>query len=389
MHSRTYQVTPYPYPPHRLQSSYEDVNFEINHMRKNAWHKFSDMLMLGGDGLSYMRMIDRLSQNYKLYLEHTPVIMPRMGENPHGLFHIMHGDWRIWSPLLMRLAVVVNNKQVHADPTVAEFNQHQHFLRIVIQAAAEYVAEIAATGPGFNMCQHFLQLAEANLSFAYICFFLFSFGFKFLEYRHAVRHNASHDLDRLWRENLISARTALANKVNYRKMSIVLVYWGQCLVEPLQTFYHNTRTIRWVHSHVGWDMPIEKLNMWIKESVISNISELQICQFIKRLNFMQHVTRAFLRLVRVKRKREVLSAKEAQQDVDAIKQFFYSHAGSNFAQCTQPSDANVMSIDMTDWGGLQTPRHSAPFMQMRRAQTGYRDFVEGVITRLAVWQTWL
>ena len=112
------------------------------------------------------------------------------------------------------------------------------------------------------MCQHLLQLAEVNLSFAYICFFLFSFGFKFLEHRHAVRHNASHDFDRLWRENLISARTPLANNVNYRKMSMcALVYWGVCLVEPLTAFYHNTRTIRWVHAHVGWDKPIEKLNM--------------------------------------------------------------------------------------------------------------------------------
>ena len=46
-----------PYPPtrfhfhdpifDRLQSSYEDVNFEIDLMRRSSFHKFSDALMLG------------------------------------------------------------------------------------------------------------------------------------------------------------------------------------------------------------------------------------------------------------------------------------------------------------------------------------------------------
>ena len=242
----------------RLQSSYDDVNFEINLMRRSTFHALSDALMLGGDGLSFMRMIHRLSQDPRLYLEAKPLIIPRMGENPHGLFHFMHGDWRVWAPLLMRLAAVVNNKQVKADPTIVNFNTHQHFLRVVTQALSEYVIEISATGTHYGATQLFLRDAERNLSFAYVVFFLFMFGFKYLDYRDAVRRNKSRHLDMLWRENLASTRTAKANKVNYRQMSVILVYWGHALVEPLQTFYHNTRTIRWAHAHVGWDMPIEK-----------------------------------------------------------------------------------------------------------------------------------
>ena len=111
-----------PYPPtkffyhppifDRLQSSYEDVNFEMHTMRANRFHKDSDALMLGGDGLSFMRMIHRLSQDPRRYLETKPVVIPRMGENPHGLFHFMHGDWRILAPMLMKFAEVVRNKQV-------------------------------------------------------------------------------------------------------------------------------------------------------------------------------------------------------------------------------------------------------------------------------------
>ena len=373
----------------RLQSSYEDVNFELNHMRTSNYHRWSDALMVGGDGLSYMRLIHRLSQQPRLYLESKPVVMPRLGENPHGLFHFMHGDWRIWSPLILRLAQVVGNRQVKADPSIADFNTHQHFVRIVVQALAEYVAEIAHTGTDYERVPQFLQAAEANLSFAYVVFFLYMFGFKYLEYRSAVRHNRSHVLDLLWRENLASTRTDKANKVNYRQMSVVLVYWGAALIEPLQSFYHNTRTVRWIHSHVGWDMPIEKLNMWMKESIISNISRWQICQFIRRLNFMQHVIRIVKALVYTNRQRDSASLKDIRVDVDTIKAFLRARIGSTFSQATDPSDNNLLDVDMTDWGGLRRARPCAPFNQIRGAYGGYRGYVQKQIGKLCPWHHWL
>ena len=370
----------------RGQSSYDDVNFELDLMRGSLFHRLSDAIMLGGDGLSYMRLIHRLAQDPRLYLETKPVIFPRLGENPHGLYHFMHGDWRIWAPLLMRLAAVVGNRQVKADPTVVDFNSHQHFLRIVTQACAEYVVEISRTGTDYRASQQFLADAEQNLSFAYIVFFLYMFAFKFLDYRNAVRRNESKQLDMLWRENLASTRTAKANKTNYRQMSVILVYWGAVLVEPLQTFYHNTRTIRWIHSHVGWDMPIEKLNMWIKEKVVSNISESQICAFIRRLNFMQHVMRSMWSLVRAKRKVDAATPKDVDADVSCIKEFLHTHIGTTYAVVTMPSDANLMSVKMDDWGGLRRPRARAPFNQMRAAQGGFRQYVRKQVAKLCPWR---
>ena len=261
-------------------------------------------------------------------------------------------------------------------------------MRIVIQATAEYVAEISHTGTHYQACRHFLAAAEGNFSFAYVVFFLYMFGFKFLEYRRAVRHNESRHLDMLWRENLASTRTAKANKVNYRQMSVILVYWGVALVEPLLTFYHNTRTIRWIESHVGWDMPIEKLNMWIKESVISNISEMQICKFIWRLNFVQHVTRALKSLMWSKRKKDTATLKDISADVLKIKEFLRANIGADYATATQQSNDNDLAVDMSDWGGRAYPRTNAPFQQIRNAQNGYREYVTKQLAKLCPWQRW-
>ena len=387
-----------PYPPtkfhfhdpifDRLQSSYDDVNFELDLMRSSVFHRYSEGLMLGGDGLSFMRLIHRLAQDPRRYLETMPVVIPPMGENPHGLYHFMHGDWIIWAPLLMRLAAVVNNRQVKWDPTMVDFSSHEHFLRIASQACAEYVVEISRTGTDFHATQHFLADAERNLSFAYIVFFLYLFAFKYLEYKHAVRRNGSRHLDMLWRENLSSTRTAKANKTNYRQMSVILVYWGAALVAPLQAFYHNTRTIRWIHAHVGWDMPIEKLNAWIKESVVSNISESQIIKFIRRLNFMQFVVRTLKSIAFWRRARDTATPKDIAADVLLMKEFLHQCIGSTYATVTQPSDANLLGVDMTDWGGLRRPRACAPFNQLRAANGGYREYVRRQVAKLCPWHHW-
>ena len=373
----------------RLQSSYDDVNFELDVMRNHVFHKYSDAIMLGGDGLSFMRLIHRLSQDPRRFLESKPVVIPRLGENPHGLYHFMHGDWRIWEPLITALAMVVNNRQVKKDPTIVDFNSHQHFLRVISTAIAEYVVEISATGTSYSAVGPFLRAADANLTFSYLVFFLYLFAFKFLAYKSAVRSNESRTLDTLWCENLHSARASLANKTNYRQMSVILIYWGVALVEPLQTFYHNTRCLFWVYSFVGWDMPIEKLNAWIKASVVANISEWQICQFIRRVNFMQHVHRGVQFLTqRFRTIRRAAAQKDIRADVLLIKEHLRAHVGTTWAQCTQPSDANLLSLDLADWGGLRNARARAPQRQLEQSHASYRDYVRREVAKLCPWHYW-
>ena len=388
-----------PYPPtffhyhkpifDRLQSSYEDVKYEVDEIRRTRFHCFSDCIQLGGDGLSYMRLIHQLALNSRLYLETKPIIIPRLGEAPHGKFHVMHGDWRLWSPLIIRMAELIGNKQIIADPTVKQFNSHEHFLRVLTRAFSEYVVEISRTGTDYHHTVQFLQAAERNLSFAYIVFFLYLFAFKYVQMRTAVRQNDSKTLDMIWRENLATARTKRANKTNYSQMSIVLVYWGYALVEPLQTAFHNTRTLRWIHSHVGWDMIIEIMNSWIKSSVVANITESQIIKFISRLNFTHVVVRGLKMVLRKNRKPEPESLKQIDADVAKIKAFLHAKIGSDFRTATQPSHANLLGVHMVHWGGNQYPRNNTPWKQMERGMRDYREYVTRQMTKLSRWHHWL
>ena len=301
----------------------------------------------------------------------------------------MHGDWRIWEPLLTKMATVVNNKFVKKDPIVSEFNEHEHFLRIVVEAFAEFVVEISQTGHDYHDPTNLLRMAERNLSFAYVCYFLFMFGFKYVQMRKAIRENKSKLLDLIWRENLSSARCELANKTQYSQMTVSMIYWGVALREPVRTAFHNSRTLRWIRTHVGWDMPIEMLNMWIKESVVSHVTEDQIKKFIRRINFTQHVKRQLETVQHRFRKDDVEHLKYIDTDKELIKAYLREKIGTTFQECTAPSDENLLDVDVKDWGGVRGLREHTPWKQSERAMRDYREYVRRHLGKLCPWHHWM
>ena len=225
-----------------------------------------------------------------------------------------------------------------------------------------------------------------------MCYFLYLFGFKYLQMRNAIRKNDSKVLDRIWRENLASARSAKGNKTNYSKMSVIVVYWGCALKEPLQTAFHNTRTLRWLYSHTGWDMIIEGLNKLITQGVTANVTEGLICKFIRRLNFTHVVTRGLETVLQRFRRREEGTDKDIDADVLLIKEFLREHIGTTYAEATLPSDDPLPGMDMSDWGGDRSARdrrNGTPWRQMEAGMQDYRDYVERKVADLCPWHKWV
>lgn len=64
-----------------MQSSYEDVEAELNLMRNS--HRDKRFLFVGGDGLSILRMNHLLQNHPDLYLDSAPFVIPMQGEAPH------------------------------------------------------------------------------------------------------------------------------------------------------------------------------------------------------------------------------------------------------------------------------------------------------------------
>ena len=386
--------SPYPrthlhlHPPikDRLQSSYDDVNFELDLIRQ--FHRYSNIIFLGCDGLGYMRLIHRLAQDPQLYLMSTPIIIPQLGEHPHGTFHVLHGNWRVWWPFLETLAAVVGNKQVGAEPIVSHFNKYDHFMKIAIRACAEYVAEISATGLDFRNVPLFLSAADQNVSFSIVVYFLFTFGFLYLQMRNAVRCNESATLDKIWREFLSTAHTKDSNKTNYSQMSVIRVYWGRALVDELKQLYHNLRTMRLLHTHVGWDMFIEHVNLLIGESRADTWE--QITSFLEHYNFTSVVNRG-LEEVFGNGNKDSVWYKKIDKDVETIKEFLRTRIGATFAAATSQSDQNLMTLDLTRWCGTRVSKlkEHLPWLVARKQSKSNSTYVAQQLQKLCHWHVWV
>lgn len=121
--------------------------------------------MLGGGEVSWVRFINSIAQDPRRLLEIKADVIPLGGEVPHGELHVMHEDWRIWFPWIMRLEVAVNYRQVRDDQVVQYFNAHEHFLRVFAGALAEYAIEIPGCRTNFHLCTHFHLNLQGNTRF--------------------------------------------------------------------------------------------------------------------------------------------------------------------------------------------------------------------------------
>ena len=196
------------------------------------------------------------------------------GEHPHGLFHLIHCQWRLYRAFIMKCADVVGNQQVKPDPTVSDLNVTRFFLfNILARAAGEYILELCRDDPDAEDWDDpgpFMAKASAIVNFEWLCQFLHNNAFMCLQFLDSVRGFRSHKLDILWREFFSSAHTDTAHKTQYVGMALMRVFWGQCMVDELDELYHAMRSMPSGDHEgcgVGWDWPIELLNHAIQSHV--------------------------------------------------------------------------------------------------------------------------
>ena len=145
---------------------------------------------------------------------------------------------------------------------------------------------------------------------------------------------------------------------------------------------------------MGWDFPIEQLNNWIKASVKAHVTKEQIKKFISHVNFTHCVSRGLLDMVQRERADRAEYLKPIQTTKDLIKEYLRDKIGRDFATATQESDANLLNLDMSEWGGDrndQQRRNGAPWEQMRRDSQNFRDYVGDAVSGpngLCKWHMW-
>ena len=372
----------------RLQSSYEDVRFELNCMRnKLPSHRY---LFAAGDGLSLMRMNHLLAMEPDTYFDQSPAIIPIQGEL-HGFFHLMHSQWRLYRPFIMKCAEEVGNSQVKEDPSVSDLNVSRFFLiNILTRACGEYILELCndPAAEDWDDPKPFMAKAAANINFEWLCHFLHDNAFLCMEFQEGVRGFDSHRLDVLWREFFSSAHTDTAHKTQYVGMSILRVFWGQALVPELSELYHRIRSIPsgdHEGSGVGWDWPIELLNHNIKSHVDMHVSEEQIIKFISNWPMLEVVQEHMREILYANRAERHWRGRDVDADVETLKRFFRRHIGATWVEATRP---NAVVAVTTGHNRQKRPWREIAGVMARRGADAPHAYIRRYVTGMTPYFAW-
>ena len=382
----------------KLQSSYVDVEYELNKMRREIEERWPGCIFLfvGGDGLALMRMNHILNNDYFGYLFMTPVCIPIQGEAPHGLFHVLHAAWRMYASFIHVAMLKLGNDMYGAklvDPTVKEFNKVRYLFFILVRACTEYCIMISKTQGATDIedFSGFMAGAMRNEDFAWVVHFLNDAGFLVLQFQQSVRCNDSTALDLLWREFYGLAHNARANKTNYCPMAILRVYWGLCLVDPLRDLYRRIRTVpagNHPGTNTGHDMPIENLNGAIRAHVTSNITYATIRTFVLAYSFLEHVARCMCVAVCVGMYRawqSEPSPRDTEADVQLLLDWLIEVVGADWQRATRANQTGNPAVTSDRSRAPWLVQHDAMAQTAARA---YHTQISDYIERLAQWQVW-
>jgi hypothetical protein len=336
---------------HVLQSSYEDLEYEINEIRSHASNLEKLVCFIGMDGLGIMRMNHTLALKPFQYLCKAPATIPVLGEYPHGAYHIMHGDWRNWWDFHEKLQKsVYQEPAVKQEPKVSDFKLYDHAVKLHTRACAEYLLELALDSDGNlehqNLGNSFLTAFPENLNLEVVVMFLDESGFPYLQFREAVGCNEADELDLVWREKLGAMRTQKANKTQYAPMSIMHMYWQNCLIPELKKIQKTMRTLSLKSNeskNVGWDYPIENQNLDLRRDLGVGICEESVATYVENLNFTKTVEDGYKKFMRGHHREKKEHRLNVDKDVEEMKEYLRGKCGQNYKDAKKKRARTLVS----------------------------------------------
>eukprot|EP00965_Chrysotila_dentata_P209723 6185468-Pleurochrysis_carterae.AAC.2 len=93
-------------------------------------------------------------------------------------------------------------------------------------------------------------------------------------------------------------------------------------------------------------------------------------------------------------KSQTRTLKDIDAPIKAVVNFLNSTIGTTFTEASNPSNQNLMGLDLSKWGGFQAGcmrRTSLPWEKTKAANTGsneYRAYVAVHCGRLFPWHKW-
>ena len=114
-------------------------------------------------------------------------------------------------------------------------------------------------------------------------------------------------------------------------------------------------------------------------------------QVIRRLNFTWVVHRGLDAIIKANRKADSATLKDIDKEKQLLKEWLRSSIGTTYAQATQASDANLLGVDMSRWGGdrsAASKRRATPWAKRTAVMADYDEYIRGKLRTYCHWHHW-
>eukprot|EP00965_Chrysotila_dentata_P099160 3278920-Pleurochrysis_carterae.AAC.1 len=127
-------------------------------------------------------------------------------------------------------------------------------------------------------------------------------------------------------------------------MAVARIYWGIALFGSLRNAYHAIRALKLVHTHVGWDIFMERVNRVLRLACAHHVSRERAAETLEHYAFTDSVDRSLDALLFKVDGDDHHQLKNTDRSVAIIKDFLNANIGSTFSDATCASDANLLGI---------------------------------------------
>ena len=83
-----------------------------------------------------------------------------------------------------------------------------------------------------------------------------------------------------------------------------------------------------------------------------------------------------------------LSVEGSITSVDELKEFLRDTIGTTYAEATSDTDANLLGLDLKNWGGNRHARQQAPWEQIQAHEGSPEEWLKDTVSSMCPWHQW-
>ena len=378
-----------------LQAKNSDMEIIMSKLCEE-YHRVS-LLCAGGDGLSFMRMLQAIAADVPRFHGRRPFVLPILGVAPHLEFHVVHAGHRNYRPYMNIFFGILNNWMMKQDDLlVSQWNAARFEMTKMLRAHTEFFDELSRTpgAPDLSRPSDWQEQAAENIDFQWAFSFVYDFAFLWLDIMQSRRAKRMGKLVTAMCEFLPFGRTMEANKTNYGFMTVMFVYFNQALHPLLQRLYHQVQTLptgsrsEQPGSEVGLDWFAEQLNDFLKQDVTDHISRDLIDKRIQDHEFLSLADGVLMDYVHRDREHASAKLKKMDTDVATIKSHLRACIGRTWQEATRPNTDSKFGLDSR---AVRRPWETIAKSMTTGSQGGEEhifDYVAKHVRAYAPWHRW-